>query len=176
MRSNAVVMRIHSAKTRLRCRSSSGITQSRPSRRAVPIRRSQWAFACGAVTGVCNTSSPWLLRWAGNVRELERMIEGAIATCDDGEIVLDYLPIAPRCVRGGADALRAGERYDAAGTVVTAVDENAHTRCVQQEATDVIVRATPGSSGRQSHQIWNDAEYDEAAWLGMKKLQSSKFG
>jgi hypothetical protein len=26
--------------------------------------------------------------------------------------------------------------------------ENAHTRCVDQEATDVIVRATPGSSGR----------------------------
>jgi len=33
----------------------SGIIQSRHSRRAVPMKRSQWAFACGAPTGVFNT-------------------------------------------------------------------------------------------------------------------------
>jgi transcriptional regulator with PAS, ATPase and Fis domain len=34
--------------------------------------------------------------WPGNVRELERMIEGAVATCRDGQIGLDDLPIALR--------------------------------------------------------------------------------
>ena len=48
---------IQSTSTDRRCRSLSGIIQSRHSRRAVPMKRSQCAFACGARTGVFNTCS-----------------------------------------------------------------------------------------------------------------------
>ena len=44
-------------RTDRRCRSLSGIIQSRHSRLAVPMKRSQCAFACGARTGVFNTRS-----------------------------------------------------------------------------------------------------------------------
>jgi len=40
-----------------RCGSFNGITQSRHSRLAVPMKRSQCALACGARTGVLSTCS-----------------------------------------------------------------------------------------------------------------------
>ena len=50
---------VHFAKAMIGAvRSFSGITKSRHSRRIVPIRRSQNAFACGARTGVLRTVSP----------------------------------------------------------------------------------------------------------------------
>jgi hypothetical protein len=57
MWSFAVVMRHPLRKIDRRCRSLSGISQSRHSRRAVPMKRSQCAFACGVRTGVFNTCS-----------------------------------------------------------------------------------------------------------------------
>jgi transcriptional regulator with PAS, ATPase and Fis domain len=74
--------------------------------------------------------------WPGNVRELERMIEGAVATCNDGQIGLDDLPVTLRGAYGevlmpavqAGDTMRAwGSRY--ARLILERCDHNKRQAC-----------------------------------------------